>query len=44
MRSKLYARELFERLVKQKELDLLEVVWNPELTVDEQIKLLLQKG
>jgi len=44
LRSKLYARELFERLVKQKELDLLEVVWNPELTVDEQIKLLLQKG
>lgn len=43
MRAKLYAKELLEKLVKEKELRLLEVVWDYELDADEQMELLLKE-
>ena len=44
MTAKLYAKELLEKLVKGKELRVLEVVWDHELDVNEQLELLLKEG
>ena len=43
MTTKLYARELLERVVKGKELKVLEVVNDPELDVEQQLELLLKE-
>ena len=43
MSRKLYARELFEKLVNEKELKILETAWNDELTIDEKIQCLLKR-
>ena len=43
MTRKLYARELFEKLVNKKELKILETAWNDELTTDEKIQRLLKR-
>jgi len=43
LRAKLYAKELLEKLVKEKELRILEVIWDPELDVDEQLECLLKE-
>ena len=41
MRTKLYAKELLKKLATEKELEILEVVWDDELTVDQKIERLL---
>jgi len=43
MKAKLYARELLEKLVKPKELRVLEVVWDHELNPDQKIEILLKE-
>jgi len=42
VRVKLYARELLEKLVNEKELKILEVLWDYTLDPDQQIELLLK--
>jgi len=39
---KLYAKELLDKLVSEKELKVLETVWNDELKIDEKIERLLE--
>jgi hypothetical protein len=41
--TKLYAKELLEKIVKGKELRILEVVNDPELDVEQQLELLLKE-
>ena len=41
MRTKLYAKELLKKLVTEKELEILEAVWDDELSVDQKIERLL---
>lgn len=43
MRGKLYARELLKKLVTEKELKVLEAIWDNELTVDQKIEALLEE-
>ena len=43
MTAKLYAKELLEKLVKGKELRVLEVVNDPELDAEQQLELLLKE-
>lgn len=43
MRGKLYARELLKKLVMEKELKVLEAVWDDELTVNQKIEALLEE-
>ena len=40
MRTKLYDRELLKKLVTEKELEILEIVWDDELSVDQKIERL----
>lgn len=42
MKTKLYARELLEKLVTEEDLKILEAIWNEELNVDEKIKYILK--
>jgi hypothetical protein len=42
LKTKLYARELLKKLLKKKELEILEAVWDDELNVDQQIELLFE--
>ena len=42
MRMKLYAKELLDKLVSEKELKILETVWDDELKIDEKIERLLE--
>jgi len=39
---KLYAKELLDKLVSEKELKILETVWDDELKIDEKIERLLE--
>ena len=41
MRTKLYAGELLKKLVTEKELKILEIVWDTEVTLDQKIERLL---
>ncbi|MEM2143936.1 MAG: hypothetical protein QW279_01125 [Candidatus Jordarchaeaceae archaeon] len=44
MKTKLYAKDLLKKLVTEKELKILEAVWNEELdTVDKKIEYLIEK-
>ena len=43
MKSKLYARELLKKLVTEKELRILEAVWDDELSIDQKIDSLLKE-
>lgn len=43
MRVKLYTKELLEKLVSEKELKILEVLWDHKLDADQQIELLLKE-
>lgn len=43
MRGKLYARELLAKLTTEEELQILEAVWDEELSIDEKIEYLLRK-
>lgn len=43
MKTKLYARELLEKLVTKEDLKILEAVWNEELNIDEKIEYILKK-
>lgn len=40
MRTKLYDKELLKKLVTEKELEILEIVWDDELSVDQKIERL----
>jgi len=40
LRTKLYDRELLKKLVTEKELEILEIVWDDELSVDQKIERL----
>ena len=42
MRTKLYDKELLKKLVTEKELEILEIVWDDELSVDQKIERLLE--
>ena len=42
MKTKLYAKELLNKLASEKELKILEIVWDDELDVDQKIKQLLE--
>lgn len=44
MRGKLYARKLLKKLVTEKELKILEAVWDDELSVEQKIESLLRRG
>lgn len=44
MRGKLYARKLLKKLVAEKELKILEAVWDDELSVEQKIESLLRRG
>jgi hypothetical protein len=41
--TKLYAKDLLEKLVSKKELKILEVVWNEELDTNEKIERLMKE-
>jgi len=41
LRTKLYAGELLKKLVTEKELKILEIVWDTEVTLDQKIERLL---
>jgi hypothetical protein len=41
MKSRLYAKDLLKKLVTEKELKILEVVWDEELTEEQKIDELL---
>jgi hypothetical protein len=41
LRTKLYAKELLKKLVAEKDLEILEAVWDDELGVDQKIERLL---
>lgn len=41
MKSRLYAKDLLKKLVMEKELEILEVVWDDELTEEQKIDELL---
>ena len=43
MRHKLYAREFLKKLVKKRELEILETIWDEELSVDQKIQALLEE-
>jgi len=43
LKSKLYARELLKKLVTEKELTVLEAVWDHELSIDKKIEFLLEE-
>ena len=43
MKSKLYAGELLKKLVTEKELRILEAVWDDELSIDQKIDSLLKE-
>jgi len=40
LRTKLYDKELLKKLVTEKELEILEIVWDDELSVDQKIERL----
>jgi len=42
LRTKLYDKELLKKLVTEKELEILEIVWDDELSVDQKIERLLE--
>ena len=44
MRTKLYVRELLKKLVTEKELEILELVWDDESTEDQKIEHLLKEN
>lgn len=41
MKSRLYAKDLLKKLVTEKELKILEIVWDDELTEEQKIDELL---
>jgi len=41
LRKTLYAKELLKKIVTEKELEILEIVWDDELSVDQKIERLL---
>ena len=43
MRTKLYAKELLKKLVGDKELEILETVWDDELSEDQKINRLVEE-
>jgi hypothetical protein len=43
MKRKLYATELLKKIVTEKELRILEVAWDDELSAEEKIDLILEE-
>jgi hypothetical protein len=43
LNTKLYANELLIKLVTEKELAILETIWNSELTPEQKIKNLIEE-
>jgi len=41
LKSKLYAKELLKKLLTEKELRILEAVWDDELSIDQKIDSIL---
>jgi len=42
LKTKLYAKELLDKLVSERELKILETVWDDELNIDKRIERLLE--
>ena len=43
MKTTLYAEELLKKLVTEKELEILEKAWDPGLSIERKIELLVEK-
>lgn len=43
MKGKLYARELLKKLLSVKDLEVLEIVWDEDLSLEQKIKALVEE-